>query len=124
MTTIAEALGINWAPVTEQPTYRLTYHAQKQAAAKGWTSEDILLAAEQPLHTYPSGRVPGQVRHVRGDLVVIVDPAARRVVTVYRDVVETDVRTDQTDADARRYDSRRTTRLGQRVLAHVDEITY
>jgi hypothetical protein len=124
MATIAEALGIKWAPITEQPTYRLTYHAQKQAAAKGWTSEDILLAAEQPLHTYPSGRVPGQVRHVRGDLVAVVDPVAHRVITVYRDVAETDVREDQTDADAQRYSRRRTTRLGQAVPSQVDVVTY
>ncbi|MER5754313.1 hypothetical protein [Streptomyces sp. NPDC002088] len=104
MATIAEALGITWsAPVTEEPTYRLTYHAQKQASAKGWSSEDVLLAANKPLHTYPSGRVPGQMRHVRGDLVAIVDPDANRVVTVYKDVEETGLRQDQTDSDALRY---------------------
>jgi hypothetical protein len=125
MATIAECLGINWqASVQDQPEYRLTYHAQQQAAAKGWTSEDVLLAANSPLHTYPSGRVPGQVRHVRGDLVAIVDPAERRVVTVYQDVAETAVRKDQTDADARRYSQRRTTRLGQVVPSRVDGISY
>lgn len=124
MATIAEALGINWASITDSPRYRLTYHAQKQAAAKGWSSEAVLLAAEKPLHTYPSGRVPGQWRHVRGDIVAIVDPAENRVVTVYRDVKETSLRTDQTDEDARRYDSRRITRLGNRVPANVDEVTY
>lgn len=125
MTTIAECLGIDWqASVKDEPEYRLTYHAQKQAAAKGWTSEDVLLAANKPLHTYPSGRVPGQVRHVRGDLVAIVDPVEHRVVTVYQDVAETAVRKDQTDADARRYAQRRTTRLGQAVPSQVDEISY
>jgi hypothetical protein len=125
MATIAESLGITWsASVTDAPTYRLTHHAQQQAAAKGWTSADVLLAANEPLHTYPSGRVPGQVRHVRGDLVAIVDPAEKRVVTVYQDVAETDVRRDQTDADARRYADRRTTRLGQSVPSRVDEVTY
>jgi hypothetical protein len=104
MTTIAEALGIDWGTsVAEAPNYKLTYHAQKQAAAKGWTSKDVLLAANEPLHTYPSARVPGQVRHVRGDLVAVVDPAEHRVVTVYQDVVETAVRRDQTDRDAKRY---------------------
>jgi hypothetical protein len=112
MTTIAEALGITWtAPVTESPEYRLTYHAQKQAAAKGWTSEDVLLAADKPLHTYPSARVPGQWRHVRGDIVAIVDPADHRVVTVYQDVAETEVRMDQLDDDARAYAARRTVRM-------------
>lgn len=125
MATIAESLGIAWsAPATDAPDYRLTHHAQKQAAAKGWSSEDVLLAANNPLHTYPSGRVPGQVRHVRGDLVAIVDPAQKRVITVYQDVIETDVRRDQTDSDAHRYAHRRTTRLGQQVPATVDEISY
>lgn len=125
MATIAECLGIAWeTSAKDEPDYRLTYHAQKQAAAKGWTSEDVLLAANSPLHTYPSGRVPGQVRHVRGDLVAIVDPADRRVVTVYQDVAETAVRRDQTDADAQRYLQRRTTRLGQTVTEPVDEISY
>lgn len=125
MATIAECLGIAWkASVEEAPAYRLTYHAQQQAAAKGWTSEDVLLAANSPLHTYPSGRVPGQVRHVRGDLVAIVDPVERRVVTVYQDVAETAVRKDQTDADAHRYSQRRITRLGQAAPSHIDEASY
>jgi hypothetical protein len=110
MTTIAEALGINWdSSVTEAPNFRLTFHAQKQAAEKGWTSEDVLLAANEPLHTYPSMRVPGQVRHVRGDLVAVVDPAKQRIVTVYQDVVETAVRRDQTDRDAKRYAAKHST---------------
>jgi hypothetical protein len=108
MTTIAESLGITWtSSVEEAPEYRLTYHAQQQAAAKGWTSEDVLLAANSPLHTYPSGRVPGQVRHIRGDLVAIVDPVERRVVTVYQDVEETVLRRDQKDEAARRYAARK-----------------
>jgi hypothetical protein len=111
MATIAETLGITWsASVEEAPEYRLTWHAQQQAAAKGWSSEDVLRAATNPLHTYPSGRVPGQVRHVRGDLVVVIDPVDRRVVTVYQDVAETAVRADQTDADALRYAARRSVR--------------
>jgi hypothetical protein len=107
MATIAETLGITWsAAVTDAPTYRLTHHAQQQAAAKGWSSADVLLAANEPLHTYPSGRVPGQVRHIRGDLVAVVDPEEKRVVTVYQDVAETVLRRDQKDEAARRYAAR------------------
>lgn len=107
MATIAEALGIDWGRGLEPSRqYRLTRHAERQAAAKGWTEKDVLLAAESPLHTYPSGRVPGQLRHVRGDIVAIVEPKSRKVVTVYADVVETDLRRDQTDEDARRYAAR------------------
>jgi hypothetical protein len=103
MTTIAEALGIDWKPADEAPTYQLTHHARKQAAAKGWSTEEILRAANEPLHTYPSGRVYGQMRHVRGDIVAIIDLGRRCVVTVYRDVEETDLRADQVDMDARIY---------------------
>jgi hypothetical protein len=124
VTTIAEALGITWNSVSpEVPEYRLTYHAQQQAAAKGWSTAQILEAANNPLHTYPSGRVPGQVRHVRGDIVAVIDPAERRVVTVYADVRETALRADQTDLDARMYDRLRVTRLG-RPAVQADGIAY
>lgn len=105
MTTIAEALGITWGSnrATDSPEYRLTYHAQKQAALKGWSSAQVLEAADRPQHTSPSSRFPGQWRHVRGDIVAVVDPADHRVITVYQDVAETTLRTDQTDADAQRY---------------------
>jgi hypothetical protein len=125
MTTIAEALGISWGNgVTDAPEYRLTYHAQQQATAKGWSSAQVLEAANRPQHTSPSSRFPGQWRHVRGEIVAVVDPADHRVITVYQDVRETSVRADQTDRDAQRYASRRTTRLGQQVPAEVDEVTY
>ncbi|MFE2100863.1 hypothetical protein [Streptomyces sp. NPDC059468] len=111
MTTIAEALGIDWgARLSDgyvEPEYRLTYHAQKQARVKGWTSEQILDAANNPQHTYPSGRVPGQFRHIKGDIVAVVDPEQHRVVTVYQDVEETDLRPDQVDQDAKTYAKRR-----------------
>uniref|UniRef100_A0AAU3I9W4 DUF4258 domain-containing protein n=1 Tax=Streptomyces sp. NBC_01393 TaxID=2903851 RepID=A0AAU3I9W4_9ACTN len=124
MTTIAEALGISWQNLPDEaPEYRLTYHAQQQALAKGWSAQEILEAANNPQHTYPSGRVPGQMRHIRGDIVTVIDPVARRIVTVYRDVAETRLRTDQTDRDARRY-AGRTTLLGQQIPVEVDTIAY
>jgi hypothetical protein len=125
MTTIAEALGICWnaGPKGDPAEYRLTYHAQQQARAKGWSAQEILEAANSPQHTYPSSRHPGQMRHVRGDIVAVVDPAAQRIVTVYKDVEETSLRADQTDQGARLY-ATRTTRLGQSIHVQVDEITY
>jgi hypothetical protein len=104
MTTIAEALGIDWGnDVKQAPQYRLTHHARQQAALKGWTSDDVLLAANQPLHTSRSVRYPGQFRHVRAGIVAVVDTATNLVVTVYVDRVETDLREDQSDTDAHRY---------------------
>lgn len=107
MTTIAEALGIAWTgSVTDSPEYRLTYHAQTQAALKGWSSAQVLEAANSPQHTSPSSRFPGQWRHVRGDIVAVVDPSDRRIITVYQDGRETLVRPDQTDRDAQNYAKR------------------
>jgi hypothetical protein len=60
MTTIAEALGIDLGQRrhADAPEYRLTYHAQKQAALKGWSSAQVLEAANRPQHTSPSSRFP------------------------------------------------------------------
>jgi hypothetical protein len=43
------------------------------------------------------------MRHIRGDVVAVVHPPSQKIVTVYRNVTETDLRPDQTDADAQRY---------------------
>lgn len=61
---------------------------------KGWTLHEVFLAQTDPDVSYPS-RHPGQVRRIRGNLVVIVDEAANRVITVYENVVETALRPDQ-----------------------------
>ncbi len=106
MTTIAEALGIDWKINNEKPRYRLTRHAREQATSKGWSTAEVLRAANEPHHTYRSGRVYGQRRHVRGDIVTIIDPERSCIVTVYRDVEETDLRADQTDMDARVYEGK------------------
>lgn len=107
MSTIAEALGIQWGADDDVPhEYRLTYHAQRQAREKGWSSKEVLLAANQPLHTYRNGRVAGQFRHVRNGLVAVVDPATKKVVTVYADCVETKLRRDQHDQDALAWDAK------------------
>jgi hypothetical protein len=82
-------------------------HALVQGSQKGMTPQEILLAAEQPTITYANGRFPGQMRHVRGDIVAVVDPARKVVVTVYRNVIETDAREDQKDRDALRFKARR-----------------
>jgi 3-deoxy-D-arabino-heptulosonate 7-phosphate (DAHP) synthase class II len=103
MTTIAASLGITWDQPSTPSTYRLTRHAKDQARLKGWSEAQILRVAENPLHTYPSLRVPGQARHIRDNIVAVVDPSTHKVVTVYADRVETDLRHDQTDRDSLQY---------------------
>ena len=87
--------------------YTLSGHAATQARAKGWSEDAILAAANDPQTTYANGRYEGQMRHIRGDVVAVVHPASQKVVTVYQNVRETDLRPDQTDADAQRYGTRR-----------------
>lgn len=74
---------------------RISNHAKEQAAAKGWSLRDVWLAHVDPDITYASGKYAGQVRCIRGNLVAIVDEARNICVTVYANVVETDLRPDQ-----------------------------
>jgi hypothetical protein len=83
--------------------YTLSGHAAQQARAKGWAEDDVIQAANDPHTTYANGRYPDQMRHIRGDVVAVVHPPSQKIVTVYRNVAETDLRADQTDADAQRY---------------------
>lgn len=76
-------------------TVVVSEHAERQAVAKGWTRDDIIAAVDWPDTQYPSMKYPGQVRMIKGDLCVVCDPAANRVVTVYKNVVETPLRPDQ-----------------------------
>jgi hypothetical protein len=83
--------------------YTLSGHAAQQARAKGWAEDDVLHAANNHEVAYENGRFPDQMRHIRGDIVAVVHPASKKVVTVYQNVTETALRPDQTDADAQRY---------------------
>lgn len=87
--------------------YSLSPHAANQAAMKGWQHHEILAAANDPHTTYANGRYPGQMRHIRGDIVAVVDPDRKKVVTVYKNVEETALRSDQRDRDAKSYGRRR-----------------
>jgi hypothetical protein len=87
--------------------FTLTHHASGKVESSGFTVAEILDAANRPTLTYPNRKHPGQVRHIRGDVVTTVDPASQKIITFYRNVVETDLREDQTDADAKRYAARR-----------------
>lgn len=87
--------------------YTLSGHAAQQATAKGWHPDEVLAAANDPQTTYANGRYEGQMRHIRGDIVAVVHPESKKVVTLYRNVTETDLRPDQQDHDALRYGARR-----------------
>ena len=84
-------------------SYIIHPHATRAAESKGFSIEDVLAAANNPSITYANGRYPGQMRHIRGGIVAVVEPATSTIVTVYANVKETALRTDQTDRDARRY---------------------
>lgn len=87
--------------------YRLAGHAAQQATAKGFDHADVLAAANDPHTTYANGRYPDQMRHIRGNIVAVVHPQSAKIVTVYENVKQTDLRPDQTDHDAQRYNARR-----------------
>lgn len=91
----------------EDGGFTLSGHAAQQARAKGWSEDQVLHAANNPSITYANGRYEGQMRHIHGDVVAVVHPASKKIVTVYQNVTETDVRPDQTDADAQRYERHR-----------------
>lgn len=120
MASIAEHLGITWEPFTAPPAtqtgYTLGLHADRQVATKGFDRAAVLDAANNPAHTYENGRYPGQMRHIRGSICAVVDPATREIVTVYLNVTPTALRADQARnrdteqrADALRFERRRTT---------------
>lgn len=92
---------------SEGSGFTLSGHAAQQARAKGWTEDQVLDAANNHEVRYENGRYPGQFRHIRGDIVAVVHPESQKVVTVYQNVKETDLRPDQSDNDALRYGARR-----------------
>lgn len=78
--------------------FTITAHARKQIDEKGFDVNAVLAAADYPHVSYDNGYYPGQRRHIRGDLAVIVDPTSKRIVTVYAHKVETETREDQKGA--------------------------
>lgn len=90
-----------------QQGYRLHPHAASQATKKGFTHSAVLEAANNPSVTYDNGRYPDQKRHIKGDIVAVVHPRTKQVMTTYLNVKETDLRPDQRDADAQKYGARR-----------------
>jgi hypothetical protein len=83
--------------------WKLSRHVLDQAALKGIKLEALMACVDNPTVAYESGRYPGQKKHIRDGLCVAVDVSSKTAITVFLDRVYTDVRDDQTDADARKY---------------------
>lgn len=94
--------------------FTITYHARQQAEAKGIPIAGVLEVADRPKTTYPStaktdrGRETVVCRSCGKDqikacgetadgleIVVVVNPCCGRIITVFLDKVETEVRADQ-----------------------------
>lgn len=90
--------------VTTPRGYVLTSHVVEQAKAKGFSLENLIMVADEPSTVYESRRYPGQVKHIRDGLCVAVDPADKRVITVFVDQDFTERRADQIDDDALAYE--------------------
>lgn len=98
-------------------SYTLTHHARQKIQElpefdRVPMMTRVLDAAEFPSVVYgvTNQRNQGgnrQERHIHKGLVAVVDPSAGRVITFYADVVETDLRSDQTDDQALAYAAKR-----------------
>jgi hypothetical protein len=83
---------------------QFTQHALAKIGTDADLHRAVFLAATDPQTRYESRRNGGGMRHVRGDVVAIVDRGA--VITFYRNVEETALRPDQTDDDALAFQAR------------------
>lgn len=98
----------------------LSTHAYYKIAGDVTLAKSVMAAADDPTVTYAvtdkknAGR-NRQTRHIRDGIVAVVDEAAGKIITFYADVEETDLRPDQTDAEAQRYAAERANREARNV---------
>lgn len=66
------------------PGWRITEHARARAAERGICDRDLRLTVEEPWCSYPQTDTYGADRQVRvrGEWAVVVNPAARTLITV------------------------------------------
>ena len=81
----------------------ITAHAMRQIASKGFDLATVEAVWRNPDYTYPSHRYPDQHKRVGGGLCLCCDNSSGRIVTVFVNQTETDLRPDQRDRDAVRY---------------------
>ena len=85
-----------------------TQHAYNKINGDADLAVAVMGAANSPTVAYESNRHPGQWKHIRGEWCAVVDPRAGKVITFFRNVVETDIRADQADdPDAVRFQAKR-----------------
>lgn len=88
--------------------FSATAHAVATAEAKGFDLEAVEAVWRSPDITYPSNRYKGQHKRLGAGLCLCCDDKTGRVITIFVDQVETDLRPDQTqDNDAQAWHRRR-----------------
>lgn len=83
--------------------WTLGRHLVEQARTKGFDMTDVINTIDTPDETNDNRLHPGQQRHMRGDICVVVDPATRTAITCFANWVATAPRDDQTDAASMEY---------------------
>lgn len=78
-------------------------HLIEQARMKGFNMNDVIAAVDHPDDVNDNRLHPGQKRHMRGDICVVVDPDTRSAITCFANWVATPPREDQTDAASQEY---------------------
>lgn len=73
----------------------LSKHCVLQAREKGFSLEAIRAAAVDPDVTYESHRHPGQYKHIKDGLCVVVDHEKAVIITAFLHHVRTALRPDQ-----------------------------
>lgn len=102
-------------------TFTLTQHAYEKVDGNADLARRVLDAAERPTVSYAvtDKRNQGrgrQERHIRDGIVAVVDVRDGKVITFHADVIETDVRPDQTDEAAQEYAAKREAAKADRAM--------
>lgn len=87
--------------------FSATAHAIMTAEAKGFDLSAVEAVWRDPDITYPSGRYRGQHKRLGAGLCLCCDDKTGKVITVFVDREETDLRSDQTDSDAQAWNRSR-----------------
>lgn len=83
--------------------WTLTRHVLDQAYEKHFAIQDIIDTIDNPADVNENLLHPGQQRHMKDKICVVVDPATKSAITCFANWVATAPRADQTDAAALEY---------------------